>query len=259
MNIKEASDKTGISKDMIRFYEKKGLISPDRYSNDYRNYSDRDIFQLVTIKLYSELGISLDQICELMKKKDPDLFLEKLDAIETQLKEEEMVLEQRLELNSYLKSLFQMYKDGIAFKVSVSQPFYYYQREDAKEYASLSAYQCARPILRIKLKDLWSDNYEPYDQGKMFLKRVSHTLQCDHYGKHTYYQVIRFIEAHTKIDGSIIHPILKEMEHNGYQADGDLFLSQIFGNSTVEDEKDMICISIGCKDDNPARRQPIST
>ena len=55
MNIQEASIATGISKDMIRFYEKKGLLHPSRNpENHYRDYSMGDIHILVTIKFYSK-------------------------------------------------------------------------------------------------------------------------------------------------------------------------------------------------------------
>lgn len=47
MNIQEASKQTGISKDMIRFYEKKGLIHPKRSENHYRDYSIHDLHLLI--------------------------------------------------------------------------------------------------------------------------------------------------------------------------------------------------------------------
>lgn len=232
---------------MIRFYEKKGLISPKRYENGYRNYSNRDIFQLVTIRLYSGLGIPLDSIRALMQERNTDLFIEELSEAQDALKEEESLLEQRLELNAYLQSLFAMYKEGVPFKAVESKPFYYYQREDVEEYASLSIYQCARPILRIKRENLSADTYEPYDQGKMFLRKVNRTLKCDYYEKHMYYQVIRFVGQNREVDGTIIHPVLEEMERNGYLVDGDLFLSQIAGYSSLPDQDDMVSISVMCK------------
>lgn len=47
MNIQEASRQTGISKDMIRFYEKKDLIHPKRSENNYRDYSIHDLHLLI--------------------------------------------------------------------------------------------------------------------------------------------------------------------------------------------------------------------
>ena len=62
MNIQEASKQTGISKDMIRFYEKKGLIHPKRSENHYRDYSIHDLHLLILIKQYNSLGIPLSTI-----------------------------------------------------------------------------------------------------------------------------------------------------------------------------------------------------
>ena len=62
MNIQEASRQTGISKDMIRFYEKKDLIHPKRSENNYRDYSIHDLHLLILIKQYNSLGIPLSTI-----------------------------------------------------------------------------------------------------------------------------------------------------------------------------------------------------
>ena len=44
MTIKEMEDKTGLNRSSIRFYEKEGLISPDRNKkNGYREYTNQDM------------------------------------------------------------------------------------------------------------------------------------------------------------------------------------------------------------------------
>ena len=44
MNIKQASEASGISSRNIRYYEQAGLLHPDRDpQNDYRTYSEKDI------------------------------------------------------------------------------------------------------------------------------------------------------------------------------------------------------------------------
>lgn len=48
MNILEASRATGVSRDMIRFYEKKGILSPARNpGNHYREYGMHEIHQII--------------------------------------------------------------------------------------------------------------------------------------------------------------------------------------------------------------------
>ncbi|MCD7757787.1 MAG: MerR family transcriptional regulator [Clostridiales bacterium] len=41
MKIKEAEDRLNLSRDSIRFYEKQGLLSPRRGSNQYRGTTPR--------------------------------------------------------------------------------------------------------------------------------------------------------------------------------------------------------------------------
>ena len=52
-NIKEAEAESGINKQNIRYYEKMGLLHPDRNTiNGYRKYSEEDIRRLKFIYLF---------------------------------------------------------------------------------------------------------------------------------------------------------------------------------------------------------------
>lgn len=63
MNIKELEVLTGITKQNIRFYEKKGLLAPSRNPrNDYREYTDEDVKRLKTVKLFRLLDVSMEDI-----------------------------------------------------------------------------------------------------------------------------------------------------------------------------------------------------
>ncbi|GEM_PF-376725 len=63
MRIKEVEESIGITSKNIRFYEKEGLITPERNSeNGYREYSEKDIKNLKEIKLFRQLGISIEDI-----------------------------------------------------------------------------------------------------------------------------------------------------------------------------------------------------
>ncbi|HEO64891.1 MAG TPA: MerR family transcriptional regulator [Spirochaetes bacterium] len=63
MLIGELSDKTGLSKDTIRYYEKEGLVqSGARKENQYRNFSEKAIHTIHFIKNLKELGFTLPEI-----------------------------------------------------------------------------------------------------------------------------------------------------------------------------------------------------
>lgn len=85
-----------ITRDAIRHYEKLGLISPQRNSNNYRIYHEEDIGVITDILILKKLGISLKNIKNILKKKDKTEILE-VQILEIQkqileLKEKEKLL-----------------------------------------------------------------------------------------------------------------------------------------------------------------------
>lgn len=62
MKIKEVEIMLDISKATIRFYEKEGLLTPQRNDNSYRDYSQEDIERLKKIVILRKIGISVEDI-----------------------------------------------------------------------------------------------------------------------------------------------------------------------------------------------------
>lgn len=62
MKTNEVEKQTGLSKQTILYYEKEGLITPQRDQNDYRNYSDHDVQILLLIKLLRSMNVGIDDI-----------------------------------------------------------------------------------------------------------------------------------------------------------------------------------------------------
>ena len=70
MRIGEISNKSGLTKDTIRFYEKKGLIAVNRTDsewNNYKEYSNNNLNKLLLIKKAKEFGFTLKEIAELLE------------------------------------------------------------------------------------------------------------------------------------------------------------------------------------------------
>lgn len=65
MTIKEIESLTGMTRANIRFYESRGLLSPERGENGYRDYSEKDLAVLQRIKLLRMLDLSLEEIQKL--------------------------------------------------------------------------------------------------------------------------------------------------------------------------------------------------
>lgn len=69
MLIGELVQKTSMSKDTIRFYEKQGLIHigrKDRRENNYKEYSESTLERLLDIKRLKSLGFTLSEIDEIL-------------------------------------------------------------------------------------------------------------------------------------------------------------------------------------------------
>jgi DNA-binding transcriptional MerR regulator len=67
MRIGELGDRTGVSAKAIRYYESIGLVpAPPRTASGYRDYGEGDEARLVFIKTAQHLGLSLDEIREVL-------------------------------------------------------------------------------------------------------------------------------------------------------------------------------------------------
>ena len=62
MKINEVEKLLNIPKATIRFYEKEGLLTPQRKENSYREYSDTDIEELKKIIILRKIGIAVEDI-----------------------------------------------------------------------------------------------------------------------------------------------------------------------------------------------------
>ncbi|MDO5516252.1 MAG: MerR family transcriptional regulator [Clostridium sp.] len=68
MTIKEAAERTGVSVDNLRYYERIGLIPPiPRNKSGIRNYDERAVHWIEFVLKFKKAGASLDAIIEYIK------------------------------------------------------------------------------------------------------------------------------------------------------------------------------------------------
>jgi Cd(II)/Pb(II)-responsive transcriptional regulator len=105
MKIGQLADKTGLSIQTIRFYERKKLLSaPQRTQSNYRLYSDEALKQLLFIKQCRALDMTIEEISLVLETRaNPDNSCESVNA--TIDKHIEDIESRIIELNALQKTL----------------------------------------------------------------------------------------------------------------------------------------------------------
>lgn len=87
MQILDMERETGLDRATIRFYEKEGIVVPQRQENGYRSYSEDDLKLLLKIKLLRQLGVSVFKIKCLQKGSEDfsQLLTEQIKALEEKI------------------------------------------------------------------------------------------------------------------------------------------------------------------------------
>lgn len=89
IGIFELSELFGISPSAIRKYEMKGIILPERDSdNKYRKYSSWEVLKMVYVRGLSRDGFSLKQMSEMMNAERPMDHLEEVEKLQEELAKE---------------------------------------------------------------------------------------------------------------------------------------------------------------------------
>ncbi len=61
---------SGVPENALRFYEKYGILNPERGNGNYRYYSDIDLYCIQIARGYRSFGFSLKQCNELLNEMD---------------------------------------------------------------------------------------------------------------------------------------------------------------------------------------------
>lgn len=115
MTIRELERRSGLERTNIRFYEKEGLLNPERKENGYREYSEEDLQLLMKIKLLRRLDFSIEAIRSLING-NTDLE----QALERRLQAIGM---QHRELNATEQVCQEMKADGAVFSTLDAQRY----------------------------------------------------------------------------------------------------------------------------------------
>jgi DNA-binding transcriptional MerR regulator len=85
MRISEVSRRTGVSIRSLRYYEQKRLLCPRRLSNGYRDLDEETVERVQTIQMYLGLGLTTEQIEEILACTGTSSFTHSLPVCEEEL------------------------------------------------------------------------------------------------------------------------------------------------------------------------------
>nr|WP_228464325.1 MerR family transcriptional regulator [Listeria marthii] len=109
MNIKEASEKSGVSADTIRYYERIGLIPPvHRNENGVRKFGAEDLRWIQFSRQMRRAGLSIEALIDYLA-----LFREGEHTLEARV---ELLKEQRIDLKNRI-DIMQDALDRLDFKI----------------------------------------------------------------------------------------------------------------------------------------------
>lgn len=94
MLVKEACKECLLTKKAIEYYEKQGLVSPKVNESGYRDYSNKDISILKEISVLRKLGLSIDNIKDVLSSKNKAATLMKYKYL-IDLKMEKSTVQQK--------------------------------------------------------------------------------------------------------------------------------------------------------------------
>ena len=139
--IGEVAKIVGISTDLIRYYEEKGIVNPEKNAqNGYRYYDAWDINFLIDCVWYKNFGFSIEEIVKIESESTYSSLLDRLDAMEASMAAElhrrELLLERIRIQRESLKSII-----GILGECEIAQgpELVYYLNRHNFDYESDSA------------------------------------------------------------------------------------------------------------------------
>lgn len=245
MNIKEISTITGLSADMIRFYEKKGLVSPQRKPNGYRDFSTRDIHRLILIKQYNSLGIPLSTILAMLQGKHFPDIKEHVDTMVEHLYQESQNIFVRYVNALMLQSALQTNISDTKWKVTERPVSWYFRNDGVQDDTYQKMFQYVThglgiPVFHIADETLYQSVY-PQDIGILFPHHKPEDLPGGiMIPSHKAFQFVTQVPNNKQISMEQIRSAMNIGSQNGYQICGDVWIYQVLTDTTDTDQDTVV-------------------
>ncbi|GAA3527932.1 MerR family transcriptional regulator [Nocardioides daeguensis] len=122
--IKDLAERAGVSVKAVRYYESRGLITPERAANGYREYDDADVLVVREIRALLSLGLTADETvpfveCLRAGNERADVCPSSLDAYRMRIAEIDQRIEELSRLRGELSGLLE---DAESYTSPTSNP-----------------------------------------------------------------------------------------------------------------------------------------
>ena len=166
MKINELESLLGITRGTIRFYEREGLVHPERKGNGYRDYSERDVKRLQSILVLRKIGVSMAEIRDLI---DASESLD--DVLENNL---QRLVEQKEEIAAAMKLCREIKSAETTFEDMDSG--HYLDRIHEMENGGSKFVELAKELAEVQETEFRRDGLLPKDKSASRFKKIFYLL-----------------------------------------------------------------------------------
>lgn len=157
MTIKEVEQRLEVPRATVRFYEKEGLLSPNRGENGYREYSEEDVVLLKKIIIFRKLGFAVSDIEDVLDGAKP-----MSEALETNI---ENLPRQMQELQGAMNLCKKMQENGEQIETFDAEKYWNVVEEEEKK--GNRFLDIAKDVARFEKTTLMEHFDIEHNDGKM--------------------------------------------------------------------------------------------
>ena len=134
LTIRDAADRLQVTPRTLKYYEERGLVTPNRSEGRYRLYSEQDLELFARILRLRSLGFSLQGIIEMLKRPTETQAEGRTGYSASSLREIEQALSQQVEaMDARIAAVRRELKEAQAVRGELASDLDYLRRRIAGE------------------------------------------------------------------------------------------------------------------------------
>jgi DNA-binding transcriptional MerR regulator len=134
LTIRDAAERLQVTPRTLKYYEERGLVTPNRSEGRYRLYSEQDLEKFERILRLRSLGFSLQGIVEMLKRPMETLGEGRTGYSASSLREIEQALSQQIEgMDARIAAVRRELKEAQAVRTELASDLDYLRRRIAGE------------------------------------------------------------------------------------------------------------------------------